>query len=84
MTQTVPERQLRELLTAVATMTDEVTALKRRVEDLSEKVKRTNDIVDAWQAVKTGGKFVTWIAGVGSGLAGVWLMVKAFGAAVMK
>lgn len=78
------DRQLQKLLSAVAALTDEVSELKREVAALKDKVNETRDIVEAWQAVKTGGRFVKWVAGVGSGVAGAWLVLKAFGAALLK
>ena len=76
--------QMATLLSAVATLTDEVTSLKRTIGDLQTKVDATKELVEAWQAVKTGGKFVKWVAGVGSGIAGAWIVMKALGSAMVK
>jgi hypothetical protein len=77
-------RQLQKLLTAVATLTDEVTDLKREINILKVEVAEAKDIVDAWQAVKTGGKFIKWLASIGSGVAGAWLFFKGYGVAALK
>ena len=54
--------QMGKLLSAVATLTDEVTGLKTEVFGLKREVSETREIVEAWGAVKTAGKFLKWLA----------------------
>ena len=68
--------QLERLLSAVATLTDEGSDLKHEVTDLKAKVEETRDIVEAWQAVKTGGRFLKWIGGVVAAAGGAAAFVK--------
>jgi outer membrane murein-binding lipoprotein Lpp len=51
---------------------DAVRRLSHDVERLTEDVAATKEIVTAWSAVKTWGKFVTWIAGILGGLFFLW------------
>lgn len=69
--------QMSKLLSAVAVLTDEVAALARQIETLEQKVNETKDIVEAWEAMKVGGRFVKWLAGIGSAVAGLWILTKA-------
>lgn len=82
MTDTEP--QMRKLLSAVATMTDQMSGMSREIAGLKQEVAEMKEIVAAWEAVKTGGKFVKWLAGVASGIAGMWLIAKAVGASMLK
>lgn len=75
---------MQRLLSAVATMTDKVTELSHKITELEEQVSEMKEIVQAWEAMKTGGKFVKWLAGIGSGIAGLWILAKAIGANLFK
>lgn len=68
--------QLEKLLSAVATLTDETASLKREFSDLKKKVNETKDIVEAWQAVKTGGKFLKWLGGVIAACVTIFASIK--------
>ena len=58
---------------AILARLDEVAG---KVDDLKAEVAKTREIVEAWQAFKTGGKFVTWLAKmIASGLA-IWAAFK--------
>lgn len=39
-----------------------VTRIEAKVEMLTGEVAKTREMVEAWQAVKTGGKAVAWLA----------------------
>lgn len=84
MTESENSPQLSKLLTAVATLTDEVGGLKREVTDLKDKVDATKDMVEAWQAVKAGGKLMKWIGGCATGLAAAWLIMKSLAIHLFK
>jgi len=67
---------IKDLLSAVATLTDEVTGLKREVVDLQTQVKETKEIVEAWGAVKTAGKFIKWFGGIVGAISAIIVGVK--------
>lgn len=69
-------QQMQKLLEAVATMTDKMTEMSHQLEELQKKVDETRDIVQAWEAVKVGGKFVKWMGGMATALAAMWLLMK--------
>lgn len=76
--------QMRKLLSAVATMTDEVQALKREVSSLRTAVDETKEIVEIWGAAKVAGRVVKWMVGFASGIAGLWVLAKTAGAGLFK
>ena len=76
-----PESQLNKTLIALV---DRVEALTGKVEGLETKIDEMKELNEAWSAVKTSGKFFRWIAGVASGLAGIWLIAKAVGREVLR
>lgn len=41
------------------------------LETLREEVSQTKEIVEAWNAVKTGGKFLKWLGGVVAAVAAI-------------
>jgi hypothetical protein len=47
-------------------------------------VCETRELVEVWTAAKTFGKFVKWAAGLTTGLAGLWIVLKASAAAVVR
>lgn len=58
---------------AILARLDEVAG---KVDGLTAEVAKTREIVETWQAFKTGGKFITWIAKmIASGLA-IWAALK--------
>lgn len=66
-------------------MTDQVShgEILSRIETLTEQVKEmrgeiaeTREIIQAWQAVKTGGVFITWIAKVVTGIVALVAVFK--------
>lgn len=68
--------QMQKLLSAVAALTDEVQSLKATVTTLTTSVNETKDIVQAWEAVKVGGKFIKWLGSIATALAALWLIMK--------
>lgn len=67
---------MQKLLSAVATLTDEVQELKREVHDLRTAVSETSEIVKAWEAAKVGGKFIKWLGGLATAFAAIWLLLR--------
>lgn len=43
-----------------------------------ESAARASDLIEAWNALKTGGKFVRWIAPVVAAVVSAWLAVKGY------
>jgi len=57
-----------------------VTALARletKVDGLVDDVADTKEMVEAWQAVKTGGKVITWMAKIAAAIIGLVVFAKA-------
>lgn len=75
---------MNKLLEAVAALTDEMQAVKREIHDVKTSVNESKEILEAWEAVKLGGRFVKWLAGLGSGIAGLWILAKALGSSFFK
>lgn len=78
------QAQMNKLLEAVAALTDEMQAVKREIHDVKTSVNESKEILEAWEAVKLGGRFVKWLAGLGSGIAGLWILAKALGSSFFK
>ncbi|WP_404480049.1 hypothetical protein [Novosphingobium sp. BL-52-GroH] len=82
----MPERPThaeQRMLSAMATMTDEIRALQGKVGSLEGKfgpleikVSETKDIVEAWGAVKTLGKFIKWLGALVAAVTAVAIGVK--------
>jgi hypothetical protein len=52
---------------------------------MADQISETRELVDAWQAVKTGGKFIKWAGGIIAIIAGASVAVsKAMGAIVLS
>lgn len=78
------------LIKGVQTLTDEVHALKKTIESLqsetaeirskaavvADDVKATKELVQAWAAVKTGGRFLIWVGKVMVALGAVWVVFR--------
>lgn len=47
-----------------------------RLTRLCEDSAKTLEIVEAWSAVKTGGKFVKWVSGLIAALLVVWAALR--------
>ena len=61
-----------------------VTRIERNVETLTEQVAQTREMVEAWQAVKTGGRAITWLAKVMAGIVAVIAVIKVSAAALVE
>jgi hypothetical protein len=61
-----------------------VTRIEGKVEALTDQVAQTREMVEAWQAVKTGGKAITWFAKVLAGIVAVIAIIKVSAAALVE
>ncbi len=59
---------LTSTIEAAITKVDEVVT---GLETLREEVSQTKEIVEAWNAVKVGGKFLKWLGGVVAAVAAI-------------
>lgn len=71
-----PTSAEQRMLTAMATMTDELREVKTEVSTLRSTVAETKDIVEAWGAVKTMGKFIKWLGALVAAVTAVAIGVK--------
>ena len=55
---------------------DQVTALRRDVEKLTEQVEKLVELSETYAAIKTGGRFVAWMAKFLAGLLALWVFFK--------
>ena len=55
---------------------EELLEMKASMTQVEHDVSKTKEIVEAWSAVKTVGKFVKWVASIASGLVGIYLLAK--------
>lgn len=65
-----------EIINAVTAVEMKVGALAHDVKAVQAEVAKTHDLVEALQAMKTGGKVITWLAKVMAGILSLWLLVK--------
>jgi hypothetical protein len=61
-----------------------VTRIEGKVEALTDQVAQTREMVEAWQAVKTGGKAITWLAKVLAAVVAVMAIIKVSAAALVE
>jgi hypothetical protein len=54
-----------------------LTRLEAKVDGLVGDVADTKEMVEAWQAVKTGGKVITWLAKLAAAVIGLIVFAKA-------
>lgn len=71
-----PTSAEQRMLAAMATMTDELREVKTEVSTLRSTVAETKDIVEAWGAVKTMGKFIKWLGALVAAVTAVAIGVK--------
>ena len=67
-----------------AEIAEMVTRIEHKVETLTEQVSQTREMVEAWQAVKTGGRAITWLAKVMAGIVAVIAIIKVSAAALVE
>lgn len=64
--------QLAEVIEALKPL----PGMKADIEAAKASTATVKEMVEAWNAVKTGGKFVKWIAPIIGGIAGGWAALK--------
>lgn len=67
----MPESQ-----TQLAQILKEVTELKAQVAILNKHVNDMNGILETWQAFKTGGQIITWVAKIATAILGIFVFLK--------
>lgn len=56
---------------------DEMRGVKQSLVQVEKDVAETKDLVEAWGAVKTAGKFIKWLGSIATGLVAFYLLAKA-------
>lgn len=80
--------QLAALTATMGSMARQMKAFEKRVEGkvdglsvtvgtMSGDVGKTKEIVEAWNAVKTGGKFLKWMGGIVAAVGAIIVATKA-------
>ncbi|WP_179504342.1 MULTISPECIES: hypothetical protein [unclassified Sphingomonas] len=64
------------LETSVDQLIKAVDAMRGELSDVKEGVEETREIVKAWEAVKTGGKFVKWVGALAAAIAAIVVAIK--------
>lgn len=54
-----------------------VSEVKQSLAQVEIDVSETKDLVEAWGAVKTAGKFIKWLGSIATGLVAFYLLAKA-------
>lgn len=65
-----------ERLSAIARALEPLPGMQADLAAAKQDSATVKEIVEAWNAVKTGGKFVKWIAPIAGAVAGGWAAVK--------
>lgn len=72
-------RQFEEIRAQLDAIVRSLEPLPDMQEDLATAKKDSatvKEIVEAWSAVKTGGKFVRWVAPIIVGIGAIWAAIK--------
>lgn len=54
----------------------QIEALTAKFEELASDVRDTHEIVQAWDAIKTGSRAITWLAKLAAACLGIWALIK--------
>ncbi|WP_327195853.1 hypothetical protein [Novosphingobium capsulatum] len=60
----------------IVELTKAVDAMRGDLSDVKVGVDETRDIVKAWEAVKTGGRFVKWLGALAAAIAAIVVAIK--------
>lgn len=55
---------------------DDLDDIKADVAEMKETLVAIKDMVEAWTAVKTAGRFIKWLGGIAAGIAAILVAVK--------
>ena len=66
----------KEIAEMVEKNREETAALRGEVQRLTEITEKLVELSETYTALKTGGKFVTWMAKFLAGLLAIWVLVK--------
>ena len=78
------EARFRMIDQKLDTLIASMAALKQDVDELKTDVAETKEIVEAWSAVKTIGKFVKWTGGILAAVIAIGVAVKVGVAAAFR
>lgn len=68
--------EIREQLNKVLEALEPLPQMKIDIAVAKKDAETVKDLVEAWNAVKTGGKFIKWVAPIVGGLIGGWAALK--------
>lgn len=68
--------EIRDHLETIGTHLEGLHSLKADVQAAKESAEKAKEIIEAWNAIKTGGKFVRWVAPIVTSVIGGWAAVK--------
>lgn len=69
--------EIRGQLADVLKALEPLPQMKLDIEDVKKDSEKVKDLVEAWNAVKTGGKFIKWVAPIIGSIVGGWAALKA-------
>lgn len=65
-----------ERFTAIESALLEIRDALKPLPDMQKDITSTKEIVEAWAAVKTMGKFLKWFGTCMAGLSAIWIAIK--------
>lgn len=71
------QSQLTQILQELADLKNQVAILNKHVNDM-------NGILETWQAFKTGGQIITWVAKIATAILGIFVFLKLGLASLLK
>lgn len=66
----------KEIAESVDANRAEIAKVARKVEELEAKADKLLELMEAYTAIKTGGKAVAWMAKFLAGLLAIWVLIK--------
>ena len=70
------EETLAELKASIDTVIKGQAEIRTTIKPISDEISEIKEIVGAWKALGTVGKFVKWVSGLLAGLAVIWAAAK--------
>lgn len=68
--------EIREDIAKVLKALDPIPQMEQDIAQAKKDSELTKELVEAWNAVKTGGKFVRWLVPIVGGAGAMWASVK--------